>query len=607
MEKSKKMILRIVISLIIFIPTFILHLFVDIKPYILLSISLAAYLIIGYDILLRCIKNIKRGNFLDENFLMTIATIGAFIIGEYLEAVAVMIFYQIGELFQDYAVNKSRKAITSLMDIKVDTATLLTEDGEVIVDVEDVMEDDIILIKAGEKIPVDGILLKGKCSLDTKALTGESIPKDVEIGEEVLSGAINISGAIEIKATKMYYDSTVSKILDMVENATGRKAKSEAFITKFARVYTPAVVFSALILGLIPPLFDSNWSDWVFRALTFLVVSCPCALVISVPLSFYCGIGGASKYGVLVKGGNYLERLRDANIFVFDKTGTLTKAKFEVVDYTNEETLNLAAMVESKSNHPIALSIVKKAELNTNEEYEIEEKAGYGLVAKGKDEIIVGNSKLMEEYRINYIKNNGFGSVVYVARNNKFVGSILVSDVIKDDAKETVKHLNRLGYKTIMLTGDKTSNATTVGNELGISEVYSELLPQNKVEVLEDVLNKKDTNDVVAYIGDGINDAPALMLADVGISMGNIGSDSAIESSDVVLMYDNLSDILIAKKVAKKTVRIVKQNIIFALIIKISILLLSAIGFANMWLAILGDVGVAVLAILNAMRCSKVK
>ena len=607
MEKKKKMILRISISLIVFIPTFILHLFVDIKPYILLFISLVAYLIIGYDILLRCVKNIKRGNFLDENFLMTIATIGAFIIGEYLEAVAVMIFYQIGELFQNYAVNKSRKAITSLMDIKVDTATLLTEDGEVIVDVEDVMEDDIILIKAGEKIPVDGILLNGKCSLDTKALTGESVPKDIEIGEEVLSGAINISGAIEIKATKMYYDSTVAKILDMVENATGRKAKSEAFITKFAKIYTPAVVFSALILGLVPPLFDSNWSDWIFRALTFLVVSCPCALVISVPLSFYCGIGGASKYGVLVKGGNYLERLRDANIFVFDKTGTLTKGEFEVINYTNEETLNLAAMVERKSNHPIALSIVNKANLEKHEDYVIEEKAGYGLVAKGKDEIIVGNNKLMEEYKINYIENTGFGSVVYVARNNKFVGSILVSDVIKDDAKETIKHLNRLGYKTIMLTGDKTSNATTVGNELGISEVYSELLPQNKVEVLEDILNKKDANDVVAYIGDGINDAPSLMLADVGIAMGNIGSDSAIESSDVVLMYDNLSDILIAKKVAKKTIRIVKQNIIFALIIKISILLLSAIGFANMWLAILGDVGVAVLAILNAMRCSKIK
>lgn len=605
MEKNKKMILRISISLIVFIPTFILHLFVDIKPYILLFISLVAYLIIGYDILLRCVKNIKRGNFLDENFLMTIATIGALIIGEYLEAVAVMIFYQIGELFQNYAVNKSRKAITSLMDIKALTATLLTEDGEVIVDVEDVMEDDIILIKAGEKIPVDGILLNGKCSLDTKALTGESVPKDIEIGEEVLSGAINISGAIEIKATKMYYDSTVAKILDMVENATGRKAKSEAFITKFAKIYTPAVVFSALILGLVPPLFDSNWSDWIFRALTFLVVSCPCALVISVPLSFYCGIGGASKYGVLVKGGNYLERLRDANIFVFDKTGTLTKGEFEVINYTNEETLNLAAMVERKSNHPIALSIVNKANLEKHEDYVIEEKAGYGLVAKGKDEIIVGNNKLMEEYKINYIENTGFGSVVYVARNNKFVGSILVSDVIKDDAKETVKHLNRLGYKTIMLTGDKTSNATTVGNELGISEVYSELLPQNKVEVLEDILNKKDTNDVVAYIGDGINDAPSLMLADVGIAMGNIGSDSAIESSDVVLMYDNLSDILIAKKVAKKTIRIVKQNIIFALIIKISILLLSAIGFANMWLAILGDVGVAVLAILNAMRCSK--
>lgn len=606
MAKNKKMIMRIILSLVIFVPVFILHLFIEINPILLLSISLVAYFIIGYDILLRCIKNIKRGNFLDENFLMTIATIGAFIIGEYLEAVAVMIFYQIGEYFQEYAVNKSRKAITSLMDIKAETATIINDGGLEAVEVEEVMEDDVLLIKAGEKIPVDGILLKGKCSLDTSALTGESIPKDVEIGEEVLSGAINISGVIEIKATKMYYDSTVAKILDMVENATGRKAKSEAFISKFARIYTPTVVFSALILGLIPPLFDSNWSDWVFRALTFLVVSCPCALVISVPLSFYCGIGGASKYGVLVKGGNYLERIKDANIFVFDKTGTLTKGIFEVVSYTSLEALELAALVEANSNHPIALSIVKKANLNYSKTFEIEEKAGYGLIAKGDDLIVVGNHKLMEEFKINYIENNGIGSIVYVAKNNQFIGSILVSDVIKEDAKETIASLNGLGCKTVMLTGDKDSNAKYVANELGINEVYSELLPQNKVEVLDEIIQAKNSRDIVAYLGDGINDAPALVLADVGVSMGNIGSDSAIESSDVVLMYDSLKDILIAKKIAKKTIRIVMQNIIFALVIKVSILLLSAIGFANMWLAIIGDVGVAVLAILNAMRCSKI-
>lgn len=606
MDKNKKMILRIVISLVVFILIFIFHLIIDINPYILLSISIISYLIIGYDILFRCFKNIARGNFLDENFLMSIATIGAFIIGEYLEAVAVMIFYQIGELFQEYAVNKSRIAITSLMDIKSETATILTDGEESVVEVEDVIEDDVLLVKVGEKIPVDGVVVKGKSSLDTKALTGESLPNDIEVGDEVLSGAINIGGVIEIKATKMYFDSTVAKILDMVENATGRKAKSEAFITKFARIYTPTVVICALLLGLIPPLFDSNWSDWVFRALTFLVVSCPCALVISVPLSFYCGIGGASKYGVLIKGGSYVERLKDANIFVFDKTGTLTKGVFEVTYYTNKETLELAALVESKSNHPIALSIVKKAGLKNNIDFEIEEKAGYGLIAKGEDIIVVGNSKLMEENNINYVVNNGDGSVVYVAKNGMFIGSILVSDTLKEDAKETIIKLNKLGCKTVMLTGDKENNAKSVANILGINEVRAELLPQNKVEVLEDILNKKDKNDIVAYVGDGINDAPTLVLSDVGISMGNIGSDSAIEASDVVLMYDNLKDILIAKKISKKTIKIVMQNIVFALVIKISILILSAFGFANMWLAILGDVGVAVLAILNAMRCAKI-
>lgn len=607
MKKNKIMIIRIAVSLLIFIPVFILHLFIDINPYILLGISLFAYFIIGYDILFRCIKNIKRGQFLDENFLMSIATIGAFAIGEYLEAVAVMIFYQIGELFQEYAVNKSRKAITSLMDIKADVATIITNGSEEIVEVEDVMEEDILLVKVGEKIPVDGIVLKGNSSLDIKALTGESMPKDVVVGDEVLSGSINIGSVIEIKATKMYYDSTVAKILDMVENATGRKAKSEAFITKFARYYTPIVVFSALILGLIPPLFLGGWTDWIFRALTFLVVSCPCALVISVPLSFFCGIGGASKYGILIKGGNYLERLKDANIFVFDKTGTLTKGVFEVVEYTNEETIRLAALVESKSNHPIALSIVKKANLNCSCDYDIEEKAGYGLIAKAQDTIIVGNGKLMEEYKINYIPNNGDGSVVYVAKNNKFIGSVLVSDQIKEEAKETIKLLNASGYKTIMLTGDKENTAKKVANELAIKEIKYELLPQNKVEVLEELINNKNEKDVVVYVGDGINDAPVLMRSDVGISMGGIGSDSAVEASDIVLMYDNIKDIIRAKKVAKKTIAVVTQNIVFALVVKIGILILSAIGLANMWLAILGDVGVAVLAILNAMRCAKIK
>lgn len=605
--KNKIIMYRIIISLIIFVPAFIIHLFIDINPYLLIFLSVISYLLIGYDILIKCLKNIKRRQFLDENFLMTIATIGAFAIGEYLEAVAVMIFYQIGELFQDYAVNKSRKAISSLMDIKAELATVITDGVENVVEVEDVLEDDILLVKVGEKIPVDGVLIKGNSILDTKALTGESIPKDVFVGDEVISGSINIGSVIEIKATKIYYDSTVSKILDMVENATGRKAKSEAFITKFARVYTPIVVLSAVLLGLIPPIFVGMWTEWIFRALTFLVVSCPCALVISVPLSFFCGIGGASKYGILIKGGNYLEKLKDANIFVFDKTGTLTKGSFEVVNYSNEETLELAAKVEARSNHPIAMSIVNKVILKEKFEGEIDEIPGLGLVAKGEDEIILGNAKIMERFNINYIENDGYGSVVYVAKNKQFIGSILVADQIKEEAKEAIACLNSLGCKTIMLTGDNEINASLVAKEIGISEFRSSLLPQNKVEILEEIFEEKNHKDVIAFVGDGINDAPVLVRADVGIGMGSIGSDSAIEASDVVLMYDELKDILIAKKIARKTIHIVKQNIIFALTIKIGILVLSAVGFANMWLAILGDVGVAVLAILNAMRCSKIK
>lgn len=612
MDKNKLRFIRIIVALIIFVPTFIIHLFVEIDLFIILPITIVAYLIAGYDIVLRSLRNIIKGKLLDENFLMTLATIGAFVIGEYLEAVAVMIFYQIGEMFQEFAVEKSRRSIAGLMDIRPDTATIIKDGEEIVVDPEDVEVGDILIIKAGQKIPVDGIVIKGKTSLDTKALTGESIPRDISLGDEALSGSINIDGVIEIEATKIYFDSTVSKILDMVENAAGKKAKSEAFITKFARVYTPIVVILALLLGLIPPLFVGGWSDWIFRALTFLVVSCPCALVISVPLSFFCGIGGASKDGILVKGGSYLERLKMANVFIFDKTGTLTKGEFEVVEikgygYSEDDVLNLAASLESKSNHPIAVSIVKKANLKKNIDLEVEELAGYGLKAVGEDTILVGNDKLMLANNINYISHGGIGSVVYVAKNGIFVGSILVADTLKDDAKTTIEGLNSLGYKTIMLTGDHEDVALDIAARLGISEVKAELLPQNKVEVVEGIINSKSENDVIAFIGDGINDAPVLMRADVGISMGGIGSDSAIEASDVVLMYDNLSGILKAKKVAKKTISIVMQNIIFALIVKIGILVLSALGFANMWLAILGDVGVAVLAILNAMRCSKIK
>lgn len=612
MGKDKIRLTRIIVSLVIFIPTFIIHLFVDIPLYFILPISIISYLIAGYDIVIRCFRNIIKGQLLDENFLMTLATIGAFIIGEYLEAVAVMIFYQIGEMFQEYAVEKSRKSIANLMDIRPDFATIIRDDVEEVVDPIDVEVGDILIIKAGEKIPVDGVVIKGKTSLDTKALTGEAIPRDITVGDEALSGSINIDGVILVEATKLYFDSTVAKILDMVENAAGKKAKSEAFITKFARVYTPIVVVSALLLGLIPPLFVGGWSDWIFRALTFLVVSCPCALVISVPLSFFCGIGGASKDGILVKGGSYLEKLKDANIFVFDKTGTLTKGVFEVVEikgygYSEEEVLNLAAKVEAKSNHPIAVSIVKKANLNEFNDVDVEEIAGYGLKTIGDEVILVGNDKLMKENNINYIPHGGAGSVVYVSLNGSFVGSILVADTIKEEAKYTINTLNELGYKTIMLTGDHKEVAFNIADKLNINEVKSELLPQDKVVVLEDIISNKKDNDVVVFVGDGINDAPVLMRADVGISMGGIGSDSAIEASDVVLMYDNLDGIIKAQKVAKKTLSIVMQNIVFALVVKIGILILSAFGFANMWLAILGDVGVAVLAILNAMRCSKIK
>lgn len=610
MSKEKWNLIRIIVSAFVFIPCFILHMLVEMPPYVLLSITLIVYALIGYDIVYKSVRNIFHIRFLDENFLMVIATVGAFIIGEYLEAVAVMIFYQIGELFQSYAVGKSRKSIAALMDIRPEKATILVDGKEKTVDPEEVLEGDILLIKVGEKVPVDGIVLKGKSSLDTKALTGESVPMDVAPQDEVLSGSINLSGVLTIRATKMYFDSTVSKILDLVENAAGKKAQSEAFITKFAKYYTPLVVLAAVLLGVIPPLLDGQWEQWVFRALTFLVVSCPCALVISVPLSFFCGIGGSSKDGILVKGGSYLELMDKANVFVFDKTGTLTKGVFEVVDVKsdlpNDEVLKIAAIAEKNSNHPIAKSILAKVD-SVEEGYETEEIAGYGMVARKEDVILVGNAKLMERFDIPYVENDAIGSVVYVAKNQRFIGSIVISDTVKEDAFETMEYLHKNHLKTIMLTGDNEKVAIHVAETLKIQEVHANLLPQNKVALVEQILASKDKKDVVAFVGDGINDAPVLMRADIGISMGGIGSDSAIEASDLVLMYDDLTGIIKAKKMAHKTVTIVWENILFALIVKFSVLILSACGFANMWLAILADVGVAVLAILNAMRCAKTK
>ena len=610
MSKEKWNLIRIIVSAVVFIPCFILLMLVEMPPYVLLSITLIVYALIGYDIVYKSVRNIFHIRFLDENFLMVIATVGAFIIGEYLEAVAVMIFYQIGELFQSYAVGKSRKSIAALMDIRPEKATILVDGKEKTVDPEEVLEGDILLIKVGEKVPVDGIVLKGKSSLDTKALTGESVPMDVAPQDEVLSGSINLSGVLTIRATKMYFDSTVSKILDLVENAAGKKAQSEAFITKFAKYYTPLVVLAAVLLGVIPPLLDGQWEQWVFRALTFLVVSCPCALVISVPLSFFCGIGGSSKDGILVKGGSYLELMDKANVFVFDKTGTLTKGVFEVVDVKsdlpNDEVLKIAAIAEKNSNHPIAKSILAKVD-SVEEGYETEEIAGYGMVARKEDVILVGNAKLMERFDIPYVENDAIGSVVYVAKNQRFIGSIVISDTVKEDAFETMEYLHKNHLKTIMLTGDNEKVAIHVAETLKIQEVHANLLPQNKVALVEQILASKDKKDVVAFVGDGINDAPVLMRADIGISMGGIGSDSAIEASDLVLMYDDLTGIIKAKKMAHKTVTIVWENILFALIVKFSVLILSACGFANMWLAILADVGVAVLAILNAMRCAKTK
>lgn len=612
--KISNRILRVFISLIIFIPLFILNIIFELDIFIILPISLVSYFIVGYDVLWKSLKNIKRGQFLDENFLMVIATIGALIIGEYLEAVAVMIFYQVGEEFQEYALNKSRKSISSLMDIKAEYATRINEDGTYeTIEPEDALIGDKLLIKAGEKIPVDGIVLEGSTSLDVKALTGEAVPKDITVGDMALSGSININGVITIEVVNEYFDSTVSKILDLVENAYGKKAKSENFITKFAKYYTPSVVILALLLAFVPPIFWGNLTDWVFRALTFLVVSCPCALVISVPLGFFCGIGGASKYGILIKGGSYLEMLNKANTFVFDKTGTLTTGEFSIIDIKPnnielEELLKVTASIEANSNHPIAKGITKSYNGELINDFEIEELGGFGIKAiKDNDIYLVGSKALMDNENVEIVINNEVGSVIYISKNNKFLGSIVVADTIKEKSYEAISYLNKKGYKTIMLTGDNHIIADNISNKLGIKTVYSELLPHQKVEKIEEIFENKDKKDIISFIGDGINDAPAIMRSDVGISMGGIGSDSAIEASDVVLMYDDLTGIVKGKKIARKTIGIIKQNIIFALTIKIGVLTLSALGLSNMWMAILADVGVAVLAIINSMRAMRIK
>lgn len=621
-RKQKKNLIRIIISSVLFITLFIIDkvgVFSSFESsnkfaWILrFSLYLIIYLIIGYDVLWKAIRNILHGQVFDENFLMCVATVGALGVKEFPEAVAVLLFYQIGEWFQNYAVGKSRKSITSLMDIRPDFASLKKDDGTFeIVDPSEVKVNDIIQVLPGEKIPLDGIIIKGNTTLDTKALTGESLPQEVKENDNVISGCVNLTSTIEVKVEKEFYDSTVSKILYLVETSSSQKSKSENFITKFAKYYTPIVVFSALFLAIIGGAVTSQWVEWITRALNFLVVSCPCALVISIPLSFFAGIGGASRYGILIKGSNYLEQFNKANIFVFDKTGTLTKGNFEVVKVYPEENKNeilkYATFAEQQSNHPIALSIKKAYQGEIDTSYSLENISGKGIKATSKNTILCGNEKLMDEYSISYTKANEVGTIVYVAIDNKFLGYLVIADEIKEEAKETISSLNSINAKTIMLTGDNEKIASNVAKELNLTEYKSSLLPQNKVEEVDKLLKNKKANDILCFVGDGINDAPVLMKSDIGIAMGGVGSDAAIEASDIVIMNDKLSNIVIAKKIAKKTITIVKENIIFALGIKILVLILSALGLASMWLAIVADVGVLILAVLNAMRSNfKVK
>ncbi len=625
-KKLKKRLLRIVIALSLFLAIFITDKIVTLASLIGGSFGwvlpfllyLAVYVIIGYDVIIKAVTNIAHGQIFDENFLMCVATLGAFALAIYRgvsgletegfdEACAVLLFYQVGEFFQSYATGKSRKSITSLMDIRPDYANLLKDGEAVTVSPEEVSVGDVIVVNPGEKVPLDGVIVKGETTLDVKALTGESVPKEAALGEDVLSGSVNLTTQIQIRVTKVFYDSTVSKILDLVENASSQKSKSENFITKFSKIYTPAVCLAALLLAIVPSLITGDWQTWIYRALSFLVVSCPCALVISIPLSFFAGLGYASRFGILIKGSNYLELLGKANIFYFDKTGTLTKGSFKVTKvYPQEnakEILRLAAIAEKDSNHPIAKSIVAEYGDSIEEGYTLTNIAGAGISAeRGGDVILCGNAKLMDKFGIAFNPVTDTGTIVYVARNGEFVGSMVISDQIKEEAEEVISALTALKAKTFMLTGDNEAIASDVAGKLKLTGYKASLLPQNKVEEVENALAAKSRGDVLCFVGDGINDAPVLMRSDVGIAMGGVGSDAAIEASDVVLMQDNLKGIPLAKKIAAKTMRIVSQNIVFSIAVKLIILLLSALGIANMWLAVFGDVGVAVIAILNAMR-----
>ena len=583
-----------------------------------IALFIISYIIVGGDVVKRAVKNIFKGQVFDENFLMSIATIGTFFIGEYPEGVAVMLFYQVGELFQSYAVGKSRKSIASLMDIRPDYANVKKGDELVKVDPDEVQIGDIIVIKAGEKIPLDGKVIEGSSMIDTSALTGESVPREVEVGSDILSGCININGVITAEVTKEFGESTVSKILDLVENASSKKSNSEQFITKFARYYTPVVVIIAVFLAIIPPLVidGATFSDWIYRALAFLVVSCPCALVISIPLSFFGGIGGASKKGVLVKGSNYLEALAETEIVVFDKTGTLTKGVFNVQEIhpegvSKEELLELTAHAESYSNHPISLSLKRaySKEIDNGRISDVEEISGHGVIATvdGK-KVMVGNIKLMKMMDIPYFKGELIGTIVHVAVNNKYIGYIVIADEVKEDSAQAIKELKAANIKqTVMLTGDNKSIGSKVAKELGLDKVYAELLPADKVEKLEELFSQKSKKGKLAFVGDGINDAPVLARADIGIAMGGLGSDAAIEAADVVIMTDEPSKIATTMKISKKTLKIAHQNIVFAIGIKIIVLILSAFGITTMWAAIFADVGVTIIAVLNAFRALNVK
>ena len=618
-KKQKKMLTRIIIAAVLLV---ILS-FLPVDGYLKMALYMVPYLVIGYDILKKAWKGILNKQVFDENFLMAVATIGAIVLGDYKEGVAVMLFYQIGELFQSYAVGKSRRNISELMDIRPDYANVEVDGNLEQVDPDEVEIGTIIVVQPGEKVPIDGIVTEGKSTLNTSALTGESVPRDISVGEEVISGCINLSGVLKIQTTKEFGESTVSKILDLVENSSSKKSKSENFISKFAKYYTPAVCYGALALAILPPLVrllfmgaSPEWGDWIYRALTFLVISCPCALVISIPLSFFAGIGGASNQGVLVKGSNYLETLSQTKCVVFDKTGTMTRGVFEVSGIHHNEMedaklLEYAALAECSSSHPISKSLQKayNKSIDRNRVTDIEEISGHGVVAK-VDGITVaaGNEKLMEKLGISYVSCSHVGTIVHLALDGKYAGHILISDVIKPHAKEAIKELKKAGVtKTVMLTGDRKNVADAVASELGIKEVYSELLPADKVAKVEELLANKEGKDKLAFVGDGINDAPVLSRADIGIAMGALGSDAAIEAADIVLMDDDPLKISKAIKIAKKCIRIVYENNYFAIGIKVLCLILGALGIANMWMAIFADVGVMVIAVLNAIRTLFVK